>query len=380
MTFTIDMLPANEGDALWIEYGSDPVRRILIDCGRKTAYRAVADRLDRTDDARFELFVLSHVDADHIAGAVPLLQDARFGPDKVGDIWFNGWRHLNGQHKDAEEGEVRILGARQGEFFAAVLRDREYPWNEAFDGHPVILNDTGDLPSFTMEGGMVLTLLGPTKDKLDDMRDRWRDDLEGMDDDEEFDPGDWEAALRLLEDDRAHAADIPVLGGAPKGQLSVDEVFDLAEEPFDPDHSEPNGSSISFLAEFGGKSVLFAADAHSPQLARSIRRLMEQRGQGGKLKIDAFKMSHHGSARNNSHELLKMFDCRRFLVSTNGSRHHHPDPAAIARVVTLNSEPVELHFNYRSDESALWDDNALKDAHGFETFYPTGVNGLRVQI
>ena len=50
--FTIDMLPANEGDALWVEYGAGdgPIRRILIDCGRKTAYRAVAERLgDRPD-------------------------------------------------------------------------------------------------------------------------------------------------------------------------------------------------------------------------------------------------------------------------------------------------------------------------------------------
>ena len=68
--FTIEMLPADEGDALWIEYGSAPVRRILIDCGRKTAYRNIAERVGADPDLRLELFVLTHVDADHIAGAV----------------------------------------------------------------------------------------------------------------------------------------------------------------------------------------------------------------------------------------------------------------------------------------------------------------------
>ena len=45
--FTIEMLHANEGDALWIEYGPDggDVHRVLIDCGRKSAYREVRKRI-----------------------------------------------------------------------------------------------------------------------------------------------------------------------------------------------------------------------------------------------------------------------------------------------------------------------------------------------
>ena len=70
--FNIEMLPANEGDALWIEYGPDhgPVHRVLIDCGRKKAYREVRARLDAAAaqgrELDFDLFVLTHVDADHI--------------------------------------------------------------------------------------------------------------------------------------------------------------------------------------------------------------------------------------------------------------------------------------------------------------------------
>ena len=109
--FTIEMLPADEGDSLWVEYGSDPVRRILIDCGRKTAYRSIVERVGDDPDLAFELVVLTHVDADHIAGAVPLLQDARFGAERVRDVWFNGWRHLNGLHRDYEGDIPDTLGA-----------------------------------------------------------------------------------------------------------------------------------------------------------------------------------------------------------------------------------------------------------------------------
>ncbi|MDJ0768049.1 MAG: CHAT domain-containing protein [Ilumatobacter sp.] len=373
--FEIDMLPANEGDALWIEYGADPVRRILVDCGRKTAYRAVADRLGAGPDIGFELFVLTHVDADHIAGAVPLLQDARFGPDRVGDVWFNGWRHMNHLHRDYEGKMPGVLGARQGEFFGAVLRDREFPWNDAFGGHAVVIEDGGDLPTIELEGGMTLTLLGPTWPKLSEMRDRWEEDLGDADPDKRIEPGDYERALELLGQDRHHGPD--VLGGGHEGPIVVEELGDV---PFDPDDSEPNGSSISFLAEFGGRAVLFAGDAHAPQLAAAVRRLIEQRGLDGRLPVDALKMAHHGSARNNSYELLELLDCRRYLLSTNGTKHHHPDPEALARVLNVYDDGTEFHFNYASDESLPWADEDLQRRHGFQAFYPAGDAGLRVTL
>lgn len=369
--FTVDMLPANEGDALWIEYGNDPVRRILIDCGRKTAYRAVAERLDDARELKFELFVLTHVDADHIAGAVPLLQDARFGPDRVGDVWFNGWRHLNGLHRDHDGAMPGVLGAKQGEFFGAVLRDRDYPWNNHFNGFPASIEDDGELPRVELAGGMVLTLLGPTRDKLAEMRGRWESDLAAMSPDKQIDPGDWEAALDLLGRDAAHGPDI--LSGGHEGAIVVEELGDV---PFKEDPSEPNGSSISLLAEFEGKSVIFAGDAHAPQLSRSIERLIESRSIDGRISIDALKMAHHGSARNNSYELLELIDCPRYLLSSNGSRHHHPDPETLARVLTVHDDGVEFHFNYKSDESLPWADEDLKAQHAYEAFYPEGEDGL----
>src|SRR5262245_53620159 len=237
--FTIEMLPADEGDALWIEYGSNPVRRILIDCGRRTAYRAIAERL--VDGfGGFELFVLTHVDADHITGAVPLLQDARFGAEKVKDVWFNGWFHLNGKRWD---GVPAVLGAQQGEFFSALLRDREYPWNEAFKRMPAVIPDDGRLPRIDLDGGMVLTLLGPTTEKLEDMRTRWEDDLAEVAKSKRIEPGDYERALEVLGKDKKSGPDI--LGHAPKGPIVIS---DLLKIPFKADASEPNGSAISFLA------------------------------------------------------------------------------------------------------------------------------------
>jgi hypothetical protein len=69
--FRIDMLPGREGDCLWIEYGDAArPRRILIDGGRKLAWQTLKQRFAAlpADQRKFELLMLSHVDADHIEG------------------------------------------------------------------------------------------------------------------------------------------------------------------------------------------------------------------------------------------------------------------------------------------------------------------------
>ena len=77
--FRIDMLPARRGDCLWIEYG-DPTQphRLLIDGGTGGTRRTIAKRLRDLppDQRRLDLLVITHVDADHIAGMLELLERA----------------------------------------------------------------------------------------------------------------------------------------------------------------------------------------------------------------------------------------------------------------------------------------------------------------
>ena len=91
-------------------------------------------------------------------------------------------------------------------------------------------------------------------------------------------------------------------------------------------------------------------------------------------------MSHHCSARNNSIELIDLLDCNQYLISTNGSRHNHPDVKAVARVLAANDRPVTLVFNYRSEETDPWDDDELRARFGYETVYPEGEAGVRVRL
>jgi beta-lactamase superfamily II metal-dependent hydrolase len=340
--FDIELLPAGHGDSLWIEYGdATKTHRWLIDCGTQQTARHLLQRVDDLPPSeRFlELFVMSHIDSDHIGGALPFLKALAHGL-RFGDIWFNGWRQLSGR-----------LGAKQGEMFSTALQDLELPWNVWREGGPVVV-EGGELPVYVLPGGMTLTLLSPTPEKLTALAPVWSREMKRYG----LTPGsrvDYRKFLR----------------GTPSTSTDVAE---LADEDSGEDNGAPNGTSIALLAEHGGAGALLAADAHAPVLVRSIKALLAKRG-GDRLKIDAFKVSHHASQFNVSSELVQLLDCPRYLVSTNGDHFCHPDRQAIARLIKYGrhdgSRPA-LHFNYKSRYNEVWADPSLQDRYGYSAFYP----------
>ena len=147
------------------------------------------------------------------------------------------------------------------------------------------------------------------------------------------------------------------------------------------DTSVPNLSSIAVLAEFGGRAVLLTGDAHADVLAASIRSLQRRRGrEGERLRLDALKLSHHGSANATTVDLLEVVDCPRYLVPTDGSIFYHPDREAIARVIVHGGDDPALHFNHRTDLNGFWSDAALQRQYHYSTAFPEDEAGLRIVL
>jgi beta-lactamase superfamily II metal-dependent hydrolase len=344
------MLPAGHGDCLWVEYGEDPDRphRVLIDGGTAATYRTLRTRIRalEPDQRRFELVVVTHVDADHIAGMVRLLRDDTLGL-RVDDVWFNDFGHLP---SDA-------LGPVQGEFLAAVFAERGLKSNQAFGGGAVMVEDPANPPVVTLPGGMKLTLLSPVREGLAALAKFWKEEVHAKG----FEPTDHRAALRLL----GHRKDLRTLPGDALGPPRLD-VEALAREPYTPDTSPANGSSIAFLAEYGGVRCLFAGDAHPPVLERALDALP---GGGSRLPLHALKVSHHASKGNLSPRLLEQVQCDNFLISTNGKYYGHPHPQAVARIVAQRSGAT-LWFNYRGEPAEPWDDAILKSRYRYRTMFP----------
>lgn len=123
---TLDVLPAGFGDSLLItcSVGERPWR-MLVDTGPDETYPQLKARLTalpvESDGTRYiDLFVVSHIDHDHIGGAAPLLNDRSLGL-RFGDIWFNA------------PPQPSLRGVAEGRSLARLLgaAESELPWNLA---------------------------------------------------------------------------------------------------------------------------------------------------------------------------------------------------------------------------------------------------------
>ncbi len=353
----IEMLPAAHGDALWIEYGkAASPRRLIVDGGPGHTYEALRWRvlsLPRSE-RRFELLIVTHVDADHIEGIVKLLQDQELGCT-FDDIWFNDWKQI--EHLPDCPDLEPTLGPLHGEFLGAMIEQRpDQNWNHAWDGGLIWVPPEGELPRVELDGGLALTLLSPGRQELEKLRDAWDDVVK----DAGFTPADRDAALKQLAKRKRL--------GPPEAQLGDEAVAGSI------DNSVANRSSIAVLAEFDGRRMLLGADAHPKRLRWSLDRWRAENDDVRFVALDAFKLPHHGSKKNMTPQLLKNISCRDYLFSTSGAQFGHPDAETIDDLLEHHNPRgrARFHFNYRSRTTSPWADPAEQEKRSFEAFYPEG--------
>ena len=329
---SLELLPAAHGDSILIEYGSSKQpNRILIDGGPAHAYEAgLRRRLDLLPPKKreVELMVVTHIDADHIDGALILLQDQGLNL-RYKEFWFNGWEQLAKFKGDT-------YAPLQGEFLGGLIKNDPHlltVWNQQFKKGPVVVPDNKPLPTYTLEGGARITLLGPDDSALRRLRARWKSAIR------DFEPGDAAEALRRLKDRREYR---------PPTTPAV-----YAARQYGADRSPANGSSISFVLEYEGVSLLLLGDAHAHTLAASLQRLATQRAVE-RLSFDAIKLPHHGSMGNVSAAWLRLVETKRWLISTNGAVFNHPDTETALLIADQapNGKKPTIYCNYENEITA----------------------------
>ncbi len=358
--FRVNVLPAQRGDALWIEYGpKQALKHVLVDGGIMATGR---DHLRRRVNEvgtplHFELLVITHIDLDHILGVLQFLNDL---PDGVtfGDIWFNGWDQM----KAAGMGP---LGVKEGIRLSEILqRDHLRIWNKAAGGKAIALDADDAVVAHSLDAGMKIKVLGPTQGQLARLRDRWADVVE------EF------AAAERAEDEGVEppGPGVDDIGMEPMGTI---DIPGLAEAAFEEDDTVPNGSSIALALEFGGRTVLMLGDAFPSVVARSLRSL----ARGGRFEADVVKVAHHGSRNNTDRELAAQVAAPTWIFSSNGANNtRHPHLEAVARVLHYGSGVKTLVFNYRTRFNQVWDDVDLMGKYGYEAIYGDGLSAVTVII
>ncbi len=384
--FSVQMLPAHQGDSLWVEYGTpEDTHRILIDGGVRTTIRTVETRIrdlaaaSTTGKCHFDLGVVSHIDADHIEGFVEVLGADL--PVSFGDLWFNGRKHIDlPPIKPSLNGE-EFLNGKHGLFLDTALELTKTNWNRAFNcGVIVVPPSPAKLPVAKLPGGMKITIMSPSQPKLAALAGRWDAEVR----DAGLMGSTYKQVLQAM--DRLHfsvnAFDDSLLGRKkPSGPIDIKA---LLQEPDGTDNSVANGSSIAFLAEYAGRSCLFMADAHPDVIIEAIDR---RAGNNKRLAVGAVKLSHHGSGNNVTLDFLRRIDSQVFLVSTSGRGHYHPDRHAMAKLVAGDWRPrkagqysITILFNYRSEYTKIWDDEDLKQRHHYSVEYANPGDILELSV
>lgn len=341
---TLEVLPAGYGDSLLI---TCPVGkrtwRLLIDTGPDECWPLLRTRLakmapDSHGQRHIDLAVISHIDHDHIGGASLLFSDQSLGLT-FGDVWFNA------------PPAPKVRGVAEGQSLATLLgaTKKVLPWNLAFRGENVVAPEGDFIELPAPDGAPRITLLSPTPSHLANLFKVWDRELERL---------------------RTKEAAKPTAAPAATRDSAAFDLRALAAKATAVDRAPANGSSIAFLLEHRGASVLLAADAHPTVLEPALQALARHRKLPGALKLDAFKLSHHGSRANVTTGLLRAVQADHYIVSSNGAIFRHPDDEAMARVVMHGGRQPKLWFNFDNDRSRRWADPELRRTHGYDTVLP----------
>lgn len=344
--FRLHVLPAGVGDALVVEYGGGTTtQRLLVDGGSGDSAEGVHRFLG--DDADLELLVVTHIDNDHIAGVLKLLE-ATGAPPKPAQVWFNAYRHL-------PKSKLQEMGTVEGERLTKLIVDQDLAWNTSFNRRAVMIGPDGPPPECRLDGGIKLTVLSPGHDQLVELRKEWVPVVQ---------EGGLDPAV-------PPPPDPPVVPGLERmGGL---DVATLSAHTTPEDKRAANGSTIVLLAKWADRTCLLAGDAHPQVLLQGIDQLA---GRGKVLDVDVFKLPHHGSKANVTRELVRRVRASVYVFSSNGAGNsRHPNDEAVARVIAASSGDRTLAFNYRNERTLKWDEQSLRTEYRYTTMYPVADGG-----
>ncbi|NWL02859.1 Zn-dependent hydrolase [Flavobacterium johnsoniae] len=319
----IKLLKAYNGDCIHLTYvdSNGVSKNIIIDGGTSTTYTfkdskgKIADGdLKKTIDAikpqKIDLLILSHIDDDHIDGFLKWFGNDSDACKSIGEIWFNSGstikKYLNDEKAIVSNIEFRFTEGTNTSVPQAVNFEKYISgngiWNQQIisAGKVFIFDDLN------------FHILSPNNDKLEKLLDNWQ-----------------QKAPESVNTARINDY-----------SKTITEL--IATDNFSEDTDPYNGSSIAFILTKDKLNYIFLGDAHPSLIINELKVFNQDKT---RLKAEYLKLSHHGSKKNNPVELFKLIDTDKYLISTNGDMHGHPDKITIARIISVNPK-AEFYFNY----------------------------------
>ncbi|SDE34913.1 Metal-dependent hydrolase, beta-lactamase superfamily II [Mucilaginibacter pineti] len=314
----IRFIHAGCGDAIHIRFEERPdqFRNILIDGGTEKGdiydkgLKKVLEGIAAAENEKIDLWIISHIDDDHIGGILRLLKDEET-LDKLDlsqtQFWYNYAKY------DYDTG----IRTDQKKNVAQAIRLRDW----LMSGSPVNQFITDAMVTLDLWGAKC-SVLSPNQPMMERLLRLWSKE---------------ELVIRQQEVTGKKTAS----GNDYKTRLSD---FDLTKEYID--QGEENNSSIAFALEYRGERILFSADAKAALLTAGLRRL----GGGKPVLFKYVQVPHHGSKYNISDELLQLIDCREYIITGDGfNRSSLPNKYTLAKILCANTgQEVIFHLTEKN--------------------------------
>lgn len=388
-SFILNMFEAGNGDSFLIKCLGENNTNILIDFGYINTYKNYIEKhlIDmRNNGEKLDLVVVTHYDKDHISGGLRFFNDNGLSAHphiiKVSEVWHNSYRHLNISETDIKltEEERKYISdhstvslnerfkgtndasARQGSTLAANLHKLGYNWNGHFRNQAAMYYENNIV---TLNEEVEILVLSPTHKELNNLEKIWRKELR-----KKFPTIDLNND-RLFDD---AVECITLMNKPPNITIEKDataslKLEKLAKGVFPEDIDAVNGSSICCILKFRGKKLLMLGDAFPSTIESQIRRIYKSTD--FPIIFDGIKISHHGSVKNTSDNLLEIIDSKNYFISTNGMGYGHPDIETIAKIITKKTIGFtrNIYFTHKFPQFDYFNNEEWKQKYNYELYY-----------
>ncbi|HEY7555316.1 MAG TPA: MBL fold metallo-hydrolase [Candidatus Binatia bacterium] len=396
---------ADKGDCLLLET-ADRKNRMLIDGGMRRAYTAhVTPALGALRKAKKKLNVVyvSHIDEDHIAGVLQMLDDeARWRvyehhvkngnldypkpeaprPPEIGAIFHNSFHDQVGNNSGRIENMLAatatILSGSDHPWLRQVVEQRQnlvtsiqqamkvsqrikaqqlkIPLNPQFAGKLMMV--TNEAPQISL-GSITLKVIGPFPSDMMKLRKEWNAWVEKNQKTVETIQTQARSDASILSASEVDRLLGPLLGASR--QLGATELALAKQLGNRKKVTTPNLASLMFLAEENGTTMLLTGDGHADDILKGLE---HQRAfdASGRMHVNVLKVQHHGAEHNIHRDFCDRVSADNYVFCGNGE-HHNPDLEAVQLVFDRRMANDEKAFKFWFNSTSKRSISAAGRAH-----------------
>ncbi len=362
-------IPNGKGDCFFIVLSDGQESyHIMVDC--QTFNKQVKLQLAKLNN-HIDLLVVTHIDKDHIPGITTMIEST---PDLyLGKVLFNSYQRepqptdkplpdeikkkmleLKGGLSVVADALDTHINAEHAKLLSEVLLEYEKVNGRKVWERKYLTSETEDLYLGKHGKWGHLTFLSPSKDavkKLDKEFRRMFLNLIGVKKEADYDNDSsiYELIMHYVATQKAvDAVSTPC---HIKSSESITEQLLIKEAKVELSETEnPNLASIAFVWEKDDNALVCLGDAPHEEIVSQLRTKFKDKKTP--WVVNAIKISHHGSTKNTSKELLRLIDSKCYYI-LGGQKPDSPSINTLAKIVTNplhgNIDQREIHVTKTID-------------------------------